>query len=243
MIPLDTIIEDLQGEQGLETQHNYAHLLRFAVRAVEDLWTDVTGSLKRVELEPDSNGIVQLPEDFVKESTISLISSTGHLMFLGRNDKIYKPLDNCGNPTPTQSNLGYSTAASGTNGSQHVKNGEVIGAYYGVGGKQTAGEFSLNRAENRIELSSNLTSSTIVLEYIARPTQINGRFMVHEFLQDAIMCYIMWKSQRQFDRGSAKQLHRDYKAAKIAAKIKFQGMSEQEMLEVSRLNFSMSPKY
>ena len=48
MIPLDSIIEDLQGELGSETQHDYAHLLRFAVRAVEDLHYDVSGDRKSV---------------------------------------------------------------------------------------------------------------------------------------------------------------------------------------------------
>ena len=245
MIPLDSIIEDLQGELGSETQHDYAHLLRFAVRAVEDLHYDVSGYVKRAELEPDSTGMVQLPEDFVKEARVAIIGSSGQLMFLGRNENIFKPLNNCGIPTQPQGGANSNLVGTmDTSGSQHVKNGEIIGAYYGVGGRQTAGEFRMNREANRIELSSNLSSSVVVLDYLARPSQINGKFMVHEFLQDAVMLYCMWKSKRWFvGTGEARNMQRAYTAAKNFSKVRFGGMGEEEMLEISRRNFSPAPKY
>ena len=245
MITLDSVIEDLQAELGSNTQHDYEHLLTLMVRGLEDLHYDVNGYMKRKEIEPDSMGTVQLPDDFVKEVKIGVVTAGGGLVFLGRNQNIFKELDNCGNiSSPQQNNLAYGIGTASSSSVNHYQNGEIIGAYYGVGGRSTAGEFRMNRAENRIELSSNLTSSVVVLDYIARPEQVNGKFHVHEFLREPLMRYAMWKSQRWFvGTQAAHQLEKSYVNAKNWARVRFGGMSQTELLDIIRRNFSQTPKF
>lgn len=246
MITLDSVIEDLQAELGSSTQHDYSDLLTLMVRGIEDLHYDVNGYMKRKEIEPDTMGVVQLPDDFVKEVKIGVITSSGHLVFLGRNQNIFKPTDNCGNMyTPTSgSSSAYGISNMDSTASQHYRNGEIIGAYYGVGGRSTAGEFRMNREANRIELSSNLSGSIVVLDYIARPSQINGKFHIHEFLREPLMRYAMWKSQRWFvSPQQAHALEKSYVNAKNWARVRFGGMSREELLDIIRRNFSQTPKF
>lgn len=245
MITLDSVIEDLQAELGSSTQHDYSDLLTLMVRGLEDLHYDVNGYMKRVDLTPDTMGVVQLPDDFVKEVKVGVVTASGRLVFLGRNQNIFKAKDNCGNIySPQGNNLAYGLSAADSSITNHYQNGEIIGAYYGVGGRSTAGEFRMNRAENRIELSSNLSSSVVVLDYIARPEQINGKFHVHEFLREPLIRYAMWKSQRWFvGVQAAKQLEISYVNAKNWARMRFGGMSREELLDIIRRNFSQTPKF
>lgn len=246
MVTLDSVIEDLQAELGSAVEHDYLSLLRMMIRGLSDLHFDVNGYVKRVTLTADSAGIVNLPDDFVKEARIAVVSSGGHLVFLGRNQNIFKPLDNCGTPTNPQQGTNTTLGISGIDATstQHYRAGEIIGAYYGIGGRSTAGEFRLNRDMNRIELSSNLTGSEVILDYIARPEQVNGQFLVHEFLVEPLMRYAMWKSQRWFvSRGEAKALEIDYVNAKNWARVRFGGMSREEILDITRRNMGQSVKF
>jgi len=244
MVTLDSIIEDLQAELGSSTEHDYYSLLRVMVRGINELHFDVNGHVKRKRLEADTAGNVQLPDDFVKEARVAIVSSSGHLVFLGRNQNIFKPTDNCGTEYQPQPSSSWGISGIDATATQHFRTGEFIGAYYGTGGRSTAGEFRLNREMNRIELSSNLVGGTIILDYIGRAEQINGQFHVHDFLIEPLMRYAMWKTKRWFvSVGEAKALESDYVTAKQWARIRFGGMSREEILEITRRNMTQTPKY
>lgn len=244
MIPLKSIVQDYMAEEGRSTPHKFDQFLHFGIRGLEELHYEVDGVVKREVLTPTSAGTVPLPFDFVKEVRIAIADSVGNLIWLGRNGNIYKPLSTCGSETNPSGGGVEGVSSTYVSASQHIKNGEIIGAYYGVGGRSTAGEFRINQQKNQIELSSNLANSNVILDYIANPEMVNGEFMVHPFLREPLMNYIEMASKRRFvSRGEAAALRRTYVKSKDWAKMKFDGMSYEESLEISRKNFMLAPKY
>jgi hypothetical protein len=243
MVTLNSVIEDLQAEFHLDTDHKKSLFLRLAKNGIRDLHYTVNGKVKRVTVEPNTAGVVELPNDCVKVVNVSISNSSGKLVFLGRNKNIYKPVDGNGNEYQPTSIPSAATASS-TESIQHYKNGEIIGGFYGIGGHSTVGDYHVSLSDNRIELSSNLTNTTLVLDYLGNPQLINGEYLVHEFLVEPLMKYIVWKYKRQFvSYPEQKAMQSDYTNAKAIAKMKLNFESQEGILDASRKNFSQAPKF
>lgn len=246
--PLSQVVHDYLLAEERDSMHKFPIYLHYAVKAVKDLHADVDGYTKSVKLTP-SKGVANLPADFVKEVRISVLDSSGNLIFLGRNPNIFKDVDDCGDLTTPQQAAG-SAGFTGYNwantSQQHFKNGEIVGAFYGAGGRSTAGEFNMNYRQGRIELGTSVSATTIILEYIAQPTPVNGQFLVHPYMEKPILDYIRWMKIAYKDGYSQGQIQGrfiSYVNAKQWAKMRMQGMSVEDLLDISRRHFSMSPKY
>jgi len=249
ILTLDDIVKAYMDEEERGSLHNYATYYRIALRGLKDLHFDTEGVPKIVQLEPDTDNIVSLPEDFVKEVRVGIISSTGQLIDMQRNDNIIQKLDDCGNITNasqgdiTGTGLGFGVSNTYFN---HFRNGEVIGGFYGIGGQQSTGTFKINHAAGRIELGTFTSQPTIILEYLANPQMIDKDFRVHPFLETPLLNYIDWVSKRrkhkQYSQGLINDLHRIYVDSKIWAAVRLGASSKSEIKYTTKKNFTLAPK-
>lgn len=245
-IPLKHIIESYLIEEGRDSKHKYLQYLHLANDGLRELQWDVNGSTQTAKLTPDSNNIIKLPQDFVKEVRVAVVAGDGTLVPMGRNEDIFKSVDNCGNYAggKTTDYAGTSTINSIDTSADHFSKGQYIGRNYGIGGRSTAGEYKINSLTKEIWLSNFTGAAYVILEYIGyMPERVNGQFIVHPFLKEPLMNWIDYASKRRtappqlvdylFDR---------YLASKQWARQRFWNMDYDEVLEAARKNFTQTPK-
>ena len=250
MITLMEIVKDFAIEEERDTRHKQAIFLHHAINAVRDLHYDISGVIKTVALNVDvSKNICNLPNDFMREIGVAVIDASGNLVNLSHSPHIiFKIDDNCGNTTggvPNSSGIDdvgfyYNTQA------EHFRNGQNIGNWFGIGGQQAAGDYTINHAEKRIEFSSRTSQTYIVLKYLSEASQVNGQFEVHEYLREPIKNYIDWKDKerkRYVSAGEKQELHRKYVVSKTWARMRLSSFDVEEAKEIAKVNFTQAPKF
>ena len=249
MLKLIEIVEDFMAEEERDTTHKKGIYLHHAINAVRDLTYDTNGVVKYKELTIDtSTNTANLPDDFIREIGAAAIDYNGELVNLSRSKhSIYKRKDDCGgiSTTPNSNDGTFGSAFFFNTQSQHYRNGENIGAFFGLGGKQTTGEYKINRDSWRLELSTLTNETTIVLKYLAEPSQINGQFFVMEYLREPIKNFIDWKDKQRkkyIPRGEKQALHAQYVTSKMHARMRLDSFDFEEAREIAQVNFTMSPK-
>lgn len=249
---LDEIVRDYMLEEERDSLHKYPFYINYAIKGLRELHFDISGAPKKVQLTVNtSTNVVDLPADFIKEIRVGIIVD-GIFISLGENSDIVKKLDDCGNVTTNQNNTTGNSVNSTQSFSiantwhQHYRNGEVIGAYYGIGGQQVVGQFYINYDAGRIEFSTITNQADIILEYIADLSTVDGDFRVHPFLEEPIMNYIDWVSKRrkhkQYGAGVINDLQRKYVDSKIWAAIRLGSSTKAQVREISKKNFTLAPK-
>jgi|TARA_R110002153_G_scaffold539_1_gene2599 hypothetical protein len=252
MVKLIEIVEDFMIEEERDTTNGKGIFLHHAINAVRDLHYDVSGVANSVSIPIDqSTNIAQLPTDFIREVGVAVVDFNGRLMNLTKDDRIYKTQDACGSPSSgspsTESNNGNVIGNSfGNTQSQHLRNGENIGAWFGIRSQQMAGSYKINLEASRIEFSSSTSQSAVILKYLSDPSQINGQFYVHEYLREAIKNFIDWKMtvrKRNVGRNEKNDLHRVYVSSKTWARMRLTSFDFSEAQDIAKTNFTMSPKF
>lgn len=250
-IPLKEIVKSYNIEEGRDSMHKYMQYLHLAIDGLRELFWDINGTTKMEVLSPDAQGIIYLPEDFVKEVRLSAIALDGTLIPLGKNDNLFKAKDACGDYGGNQGNDLISNPDTGgvlwNTGNDHFNKGQFIGRYYGIGGRSTAGEYKINTGDSTIWLGMNVQSTHLVLEYIGyMPERVGGQFLVHPFLKEPLMNWIAYTSKRRLPStppALTEYLFKRYVDSKQWARQRFHNMDFTEVLEIARKNVTQSPKF
>lgn len=249
-IKLIEIVKDYMIEEERNTLHKQDIYLHHAINAVRDLHYDVSGTINTVALSVDTQkNICNLPDDFMREVGVAVVDGSGNLVSLSRSPhKIFKLPDNCGNITagaPSSNAIDeigfyYNTQA------EHFRNGQNIGNWFGIGGQQATGDYTINHKEKRIEFSSRTSQTYIILKYLSEASQVNGQFEVHEYLREPIKNYIEWKDKqrkRYVSAGEKAELQRKYVVSKTWARMRLSSFDLEEAKEIAKVNFFQAPKY
>jgi len=242
--PLKEIVEEYLLEEERDTKSYFYLYLQYAISGLKIFHREVDGHVKTKKLTLSSTNTAPLPEDFIKMTKLFALDQNGGVTALSENKSIYKGVDSCGNmmssPVSTNGNVSYDYF------SQHWRNGESIGGYYGAGGRSTAGEYKINLENNRIELSSVLLSNQIILEYLGQKTPINGEFRVHPYLAEPVKDFIEFKvhqRKRGTSSGEKERLRRQWIDSMLQAKVDMWGEGLDDIVQATRKNFNQSPNF
>jgi len=126
----------------------------------------------------------------------------------------------------------------------YIANGSQ-GRLYGMGGGKGAGEYRINFDQNRIELSTNVGSDTIVIEYIADEA-LSESPTVHKFAEEALRTYIYYKLVERKSNVPANEKARarqEYYNERRKANARMKSFGKLDALATIRKNFRQSPKY
>lgn len=242
MIKLFEIIEDLALEEERLDSAKKEFYLHYAINGYRDLHQDLTGVTKRLKQPVDSsNNTADLPEDFQRILDIYAYDSSGRLVGLGQDRKIFKDSDACGNAinpsTGTYGGIFLGTPSS----SRHFVNGQSKGAFYGLGGQQIDGNYRINMDAGRIEFSTSVTLDNVIIEYLGDVEQINGEFFVHEYFREPIKNWIRWTKSKN-DPNLAEYWKREYYRSKRLCRAKMSTPSIEQMRQAARSGTSQAPK-
>lgn len=243
---LDDLVRQYMIYRGNETEANYERYYNAAVRGLRDLRFDVSGTPIVKEIVLDNNGSADLPLDFVRYIKVGLINEYGELISYGENPSLalQQNTNDCGEPTTWASQL-PSTDYGNLNEERYGgfqtthtnHHGENIGRFYGVKSRVQIGEFKIDTERNKLQVSSQTSRRSVILEYMSDIDKSGNDYVVHPFLEDAVIAYIEWKTnqfKKSVGMGEKQALKFDYYNEKRNALSRFSSKDISILMQYAR---------
>lgn len=232
---LNSIIKEYLIEIGDSNLSRYARFYQYAISGLRELNMDTNGIIKVTQLAVNPNDTADLPNDYLNYTRIGICGNDGQIHSLGKNDNLTlnKLYNNCGVPiNPANQNQAALANNLYTNSffisndylSDNVRNGEMMGRFFGLGGGNNVnGYFRVDSANNQLVLGNLIChTQSLALEYIADITSVDDDFEVHPFIIETLKSWIFWKSiQRNQSRslGEKEQAKQDfYREERLSAR-------------------------
>jgi hypothetical protein len=250
---LDSIVKEYLTEINDNNLARYRQIYTLAVSGLREFNMDTTGVPKIAELEILSTDRADLPSDYLQYTRIALCGRDGRLHSLGRNDDLClnRSFDDCGNVerhTGGNDNSGDWMPWTIDGLVDNYRNGELMGRFFGIGGGNNAnGYYRVDKANNQI-LFGNLAANTesVIMEYIADISAIDGDFEVHPFVIEALKGWIRYKyfnNNPNSSLGRIDMAKRDYFREKRLASERFGATTVNDWLEAFRFGNKAAPKF
>lgn len=273
-LTLDSVIREAMIEFGHTNENMYARMLQHGISGLREFNMDLAqngdGVPTPVVLPVSSNMTVALPKDYIKYVRIGLIDALGNIYDLSYNGAIRwgNPVNSCGQPVnPSNNNLSVAELsqaqqAAMVNGTQpgplnagfvwtwdgfadNFRNAELVGRFFGIGGGTNSnGYYRVNLQKGWIELGG-VAATNIFLEYLSDLQFVDGQYMVHPFVVEALKSYIYWKLNQRNSKqnGIVKQESRsEYYNEFFKAKARFNTHTVREYMDAFRFSNKMAPK-
>lgn len=242
------VVQEFLVESLGDTNFNrFARFLQIGLSGLREQNMDVSGVATVAELNVKDNDTVILPSNYINYIRIA-VCNNGNLSELGLNGNmcLNRTADNCGDLIHTTNN--NSQTISGDNFlvgggawemyADNFRNGEATGRFFGLGGGGNRnGYYRIDKEMGVIQLGRT-SATTIVLEYLADISKVDGKYSVHPYLVETIKAWMWWKYiQRNSSRNAnEKQMaERDYYLARRQSKARFSSSTLAEWSEALRL--------
>lgn len=181
-VSIDQIVNDFMLTMGYDDYTSNAPevvVRNFALRGVREIGFDMGLKVKATELTVDqTKGTVTLPTDFVGLLKLGVIGGDGLVYQFIENRNINLISNRGKDVIPNYSAFDSEVYRN------YIANGSQ-GRLYGMGGGKGAGEYRVNFDQNRIELSTNVGSATVAIEYIADEA-LSTSPSVHKFAEETV---------------------------------------------------------
>ena len=120
-----------------------------------------------------------------------------------------------------------------------------LGRLYGIGGGFREGFYRLNLDQNRIEIDTNGSYDSLVMEYVADEARSTNP-VIHVYAEEALRSYIYYKLCERKSTVPANEKARarsEYYNERRKANRRLSNFSKEEAMRVTRKNFKLAPKY
>jgi hypothetical protein len=271
-VPLSQVINDFKitnDADDFTSNASDAALRNHALRGIRELGFDVVSRIKSIKLDLDTtNNTIALPDDFVGILKLGIVDTHGILRVFGENKninysrKVTTPLstsDSEEGPLNIEANLINNRQDDKGSTSENLDSAEdvdyyvfenylfngSIGRLYGVGGGHMPGEYRLNLDQNRIEIDTNGSYSSIVMEYVADEARSTNP-VIHVYAEEALRAFIYYKiveRKSSVPAGEKQRARQEYYNERRKARARLSNFSKTEALNVIRRNFKLVPKY
>lgn len=231
---LEDILKEYLTIHGDGGFHNMRRYYLLAKKGLNDLSWDLTAELKTCNLTLDADNTIHLPEGIIKLVNVYIVDLSGRKRYLttDRNIAVEACTENYvsgGRPIyPYSSN---------------VRNGQLTGGMYGIGGNNLIGTYSVQG--DILQVSSDFGWSSIYIDYIGRMELIDGDFMVHDFLEEPLFAWIYWKdfgSNKEFPENKKIAAEQAYYRRKREAAKRLSPLSYQEIVHGMKKGNKQAPK-
>ena len=187
-IPLDQVVNDyviaMQEDDYASNVSDY-QLRQYALRDIREFGMDISANIKSTLLDVDEQyGYVEIPCDLLALTKIGQLGADGLVYVFAENKNMNLLKDQPAESVPDYL-LGFDSYVF-----RNFIFESTVGRLYGMGGGQGAGEYRMNWAENRIEISMLSGTTQVVIEYISDEAKSdNVRQGVVVFL-GALACHL-----------------------------------------------------
>lgn len=252
---LDDIIKDLLNEMGEESPHKYSQLLAMGRGALRELNMDISGTAKiavfgtitgnGVDYEINTSTLsASLPSDYISYKRVG-VCINNVMRPLGYNPRLCldKMYDDCGNPEVRSSRVGDDVFLEYP---LHYENGEMLGAYFGVGGGNNSfGYYRIDENFGQIQFGSLISGHPVVMEYLADTEKVNGDFLIHPYIAEAVKAAIAWRyirNRRGVTLGEIAQKRAEYYNQRKLASRRETSFTLDEAYQYNRIGFKQTVK-
>lgn len=270
-IPLSQVINDFKittDSDDFTANASDAAIRNFALRGIRELGFDVVSRIKSLKLDVNkANNTVSIPDDYVDMIKLGIVDSDGSVRVFGENKHMNysrkisgtSTSDSEQGPLPIEANFiqnreddkGATNADISTAEDydyyvfeNYMYNGS-LGRLYGIGGGQKHGEYRINLDQNRIEIDTDGSYSSIVMEYVADEARSTNP-VIHVYAEEALRAYIYYKLCERKSTVPANEKARaraEYYNERRKAKARLSNFTKDEALKTIRQNFRLAPKY
>lgn len=270
-IPLSQVINDFKittDSDDFTANASDAAIRNFALRGIRELGFDVVSRIKSLKLDVNkANNTVSIPDDYVDMIKLGIVDSDGSVRVFGENKHMNysrkisgtSTSDSEQGPLPIEANFiqNREDDKGATNSDistaedydyyvfeNYMYNGS-LGRLYGIGGGQKHGEYRINLDQNRIEIDTDGSYSSIVMEYVADEARSTNP-VIHIYAEEALRAYIYYKLCERKSTVPANEKARarsEYYNERRKAQRRLTNFTKDEAMRVTRKNFKLAPKY
>jgi hypothetical protein len=241
-IPLDQVINDyiiaMQEDDYASNVADY-QIRQYALRGIREFGMDISANIKSVLLDVNEEyGYVDIPCDLLALTKIGQIGSDG-LVYVFAENKNMNLLENYPADSVPDYLLGFDSYVF-----RNFLFEGTAGRLYGMGGGQGAGEYRVNWAENRIEVSMLSATTQVLIEYISDEAKSDNP-SVPTAAEEALRAYIYYKTlerKASVPMGEKQRARSEYYNQLRLANARMKSFSKNDALQIIRRNFRLSPK-
>ena len=241
-IPLDQVINDyiiaMQEDDYASNVADY-QIRQYALRGIREFGMDISANIKSVLLDVNEQyGYVEIPCDLLALTKIGQIGSDG-LVYVFAENKNMNLLENYPAESVPDYLLGFDSYVF-----RNFLFEGTAGRLYGMGGGQGAGEYRVNWAENRIEISMLSATTQVLIEYISDEAKCENP-SVPTAAEEALRAYIYYKTlerKASVPMGEKQRARSEYYNQLRLANARMKSFSKNDALQIIRRNFRLSPK-
>jgi hypothetical protein len=241
-IPLDQVINDyiiaMQEDDYASNVADY-QIRQYALRGIREFGMDISANIKSVLLDVNEQyGYVEIPCDLLALTKIGQIGSDG-LVYVFAENKNMNLLENYPAESVPDYLLGFDSYVF-----RNFLFEGTAGRLYGMGGGQGAGEYRVNWAENRIEVSMLSATTQVLIEYISDEAKCENP-SVPTAAEEALRAYIYYKTlerKASVPMGEKQRARSEYYNQLRLANARMKSFSKNDALQIIRRNFRLSPK-
>jgi hypothetical protein len=241
-IPLDQVINDyiiaMQEDDYASNVADY-QIRQYALRGIREFGMDISANIKSVLLDVNEQyGYVDIPCDLLALTKIGQIGSDG-LVYVFAENKNMNLLENYPAESVPDYLLGFDSYVF-----RNFLFEGTAGRLYGMGGGQGAGEYRVNWAENRIEVSMLSATTQVLIEYISDEAKSDNP-SVPTAAEEALRAYIYYKTlerKASVPMGEKQRARSEYYNQLRLANARMKSFSKNDALQIIRRNFRLSPK-
>jgi hypothetical protein len=241
-IPLDQVVNDyviaIQEDDYASNISDY-QLRQYALRGIREFGMDISANIKSTLLDVDEQyGYVEIPCDLLALTKIGQLGADGLVYVFAENKNMNLLKDQPAEAVPDYL-LGFDSYVF-----RNFIFESTVGRLYGMGGGQGAGEYRMNWAENRIEISMLSGTTQVVIEYISDEAKSDNP-SVPTVAEEALRAYMYWKTlerKSSVPMGEKQRARSEYYNQLRLANARMKSFSKDDALQIIRRNFRLSPK-
>ena len=208
-----------------------------ALRGIREMGFDILKRIKAVTINVGANNTADFPIDYVDYTKIGKIGSDGLIYVFGEN----KNFNLTGAPIVIDDdfNQNYDSYVF-----REYVYATTDGGMYGLGGGNYSGQYRVDQANNRFELSSDVNASQVYLEYIADEARA-ATPTIHVYAEQALRAYIYYhliERRSSVPLGEKSRARAEYFNERRLANSRMKAFSKEEALKTIRKNFKLSVK-
>lgn len=230
-----------------QSSHQFRRLYNIGIRGMREFNMDIMGAFKTVILDINPNKTAELPCDYITYSKIGVINDKGEVATFKRNDQLSnlnEAMLNMSNRTGDAPEI--NSIGSFTNPSSYpflYYNFWSAGTSYNLFGLNSGtaeiGSYKVDEENCIILFGSDLTYSTVVLEYLSDGMDEGcGDYLIDPRASEAFICYIRWKSAtdayKKFSPSAVRELKREYYRERKLAKLRINKILISELNDRKR---------
>ncbi len=205
-VSLNYVVQQVMLDLDDPTMHQADKYLQYAINGLTDLSLYTLQGVKVAYLPINTQGIVDLPSDYIKYSKIGY-DNGGKFVTLGLNEDLMlaRKSDECGIPLNNNErgcNIDENIFLYPSYGyyyAPHYRNGRYVGELYGATGGQTDSSYRVDRERRQILFDSSISLSTtlpiteIILEYLSSGVDKGGETVIDRQVIPCLKAYIHWQ--------------------------------------------------